>query len=113
MKALNVVPKGTEPNDEKALNEVQQQGAGLRSARSAKALTPATLDAVLTPPRRDRIIWTLGGIASRIGTGTDFVRDTLAKQPVSPVKEIGGRYYAFEEDLIEYLRSPPTGRRSP
>lgn len=68
------------------------------------SLTPERLDALLTPPRRDRIIWTLGGIAARIGTGTDFVRDTLAKQPGSPVKEIGGRYYAFEDDLFRFLR---------
>lgn len=44
-------------------------------------------------------------IGDRIGVGPDFVRDTLAKQPGSPVKEIGGRYYAFEEDLIAFLRS--------
>lgn len=67
-------------------------------------LTPERLDALLMPPRRDKIIWTLGGIAARIGTGTDFVRDTLAKQAGSPVKEIGGRYYAFEEDLITFLK---------
>ncbi len=51
-----------------------------------------------------RIIWTLGAIAARIGTGPDFVRDTLAQQPGSPVKEIGGRYYAFEDDLISFLK---------
>ncbi|MEQ1405654.1 hypothetical protein ABK249_11985 [Neorhizobium sp. Rsf11] len=77
-------------------------------------LTPAALDAILernvtgnVAPRdvaRDKIIWTLPAIARRIGVGTDFVRDTLAKQPGSPVKEIGGRYYAFEEDLIAFLR---------
>lgn len=68
-------------------------------------LTQPIFDAIVKPlPRRDRIIWTLGGIASRIGVGVDFVRDTLAKQPGSPIKEIGGRYYAFEEDLIAFLR---------
>lgn len=51
-----------------------------------------------------RIIWTLPAIGRRIGVGVDFVRDTLAKQPGSPVKDIGGRYYAFEDDLIAYLR---------
>jgi hypothetical protein len=64
------------------------------------------LDSVARP-KRDRIIWTLQGIGARIGVGPDFVRDTLAKQPGSPVKEIGGRYYAFEEDLIRFLRSGP------
>lgn len=53
---------------------------------------------------RDRIIWTLPAIGKRIGVGADFVRDTLAKQDGSPVKEIGGRFYAFEEDLIAFLR---------
>lgn len=68
-------------------------------------LTTESLDRILQPRKRDRIIWTLGGIAARIGTGTDFVRDTLAKQPGTPVKEIGGRYYAFEEDLLSFLRT--------
>lgn len=53
----------------------------------------------------DKIIWTLAGIGNRIGCGPDFVRDTLAKQPGSPVKEIGGRYYAFEQDLMAYMRN--------
>lgn len=73
------------------------------------AINPEHFDAAVAPRRGaigdPRIIWTLGGIAARIGVGVDFVRDTLAKQPGSPVKEIGGRYYAFEEDLISFLRS--------
>ncbi len=69
------------------------------------ALTPSTADAILEPrPKRDRIIWTLQAIGARIGVGPDFVRDTLAKQPGSPIHEVGGRYYAFEEDLIRFLR---------
>jgi hypothetical protein len=68
-------------------------------------LTPEVADRMLAPPARPRIIWTLGAIGKRIGVGPDFVRDTLSKQPGSPVKEIGGRYYAFEDDLITYLRS--------
>lgn len=67
-------------------------------------LTPETLDRLIPGKRRDRIIWTLSAIGDRIGVGPDFVRDTLAKQPSSPIKEIGGRYYAFEEDLIAFLR---------
>lgn len=63
------------------------------------------LDRVERPRQRDRIIWTLQGIGARIGVGPDFVRDTLMKQPGSPIKEIGGRYYAFEEDLIAFLKS--------
>lgn len=68
-------------------------------------LTAETVDRIVDGKRRDRIIWTLGAIGDRIGVGPDFVRDTLAKQPGSPVKEIGGRYYAFEEDLMAFLRA--------
>ncbi|XUY27947.1 hypothetical protein RMR21_006240 [Agrobacterium sp. rho-8.1] len=72
-------------------------------------LTAARIDQVLDKAARpsgnpSRIIWTLPAIGRRIGVGADFVRDTLAKQDGSPVKEIGGRYYAFEEDLITFLR---------
>lgn len=67
-------------------------------------LTREIVDSLIPGKRRDRIIWTLAAIGDRIGVGPDFVRDTLAKQPGSPVKEIGGRYYAFEEDLITFLR---------
>jgi hypothetical protein len=62
------------------------------------------LDSVARPASRDRIIWTLPAIGKRISVGPDFVRDTLMRQPGSPVHEIGGRYYAFEEDLIALLR---------
>ncbi|KQY21013.1 hypothetical protein [Rhizobium sp. Root483D2] len=73
-------------------------------------LTPEKLDALLsrvtavTSRDTSRIIWTLPAIGRRIGVGTDFVRDTLAKQEGSPVREIGGRYYAFEDELIAFLR---------
>lgn len=73
-----------------------------------KHATPEEFDALVQPKRRDRIIWTLQGIGARIGVGPDFVRDRLAKQPGSPIKEIGGRYYAFEDDLIGYLRERMT-----
>lgn len=64
------------------------------------------LKAVARPSHNpSRIIWTLPAIGRRIGVGADFVRDTLAKQPDSPVKEIGGRYYVFEDDLISFLRN--------
>lgn len=74
---------------------------------SRPELTPDMFDRVMEPKKPGRIIWTLAGIGSRIGVGPDFVRDTLAKQPGSPVKEIGGRYYAFEDDLIDFLRRAP------
>jgi hypothetical protein len=70
-----------------------------------KPLTAERFDRMAPGRATDRIIWTLPAIGRRIGVGPDFVRDKLAKQPGSPVKEIGGRYYAFEEDLIGFLRS--------
>jgi hypothetical protein len=76
-----------------------------------KTITPGALDRMLEGKARSggsssRIIWTLPAIGQRIGVGPDFVRDTLATQPGSPVKQIGGRYFAFEDDLIAFLRSP-------
>lgn len=77
--------------------------ASLSGAKSV--LTPERLDGIPQPSRRgDRIIWTLGAIGKRIGVGPDFVRDTLSKQPGSPVRKIGARYYAFEDELMAALR---------
>lgn len=70
-------------------------------------LTPEHFDTLTrahAPAREDKIIWTLPAIAGRIGVGVDFVRDTLARQPNSPVRELGGRYYAFDDELIAFLR---------
>ena len=72
-------------------------------------LTPQRFDA-LTEARgkpEPRIIWTADGIARRIGTSADFVRDRLVHMPGSPVKQIGGRYCAVEEDLIAFFRGQP------
>lgn len=57
------------------------------------------------PSHNPRIIWTLNAIAQRIGTGVDFVRDTLVTVEDSPVRQIRGRFYCFEDDLIAFLRS--------
>lgn len=43
-------------------------------------------------------------IGGRIGVGADFVRDPIAKQEGTPSKRSGERYYAFEDDLISFLR---------
>ncbi|HEV7415051.1 MAG TPA: hypothetical protein VGN98_02770 [Tianweitania sediminis] len=73
-------------------------------------ITPEKLDEILSQASRDvtvtpRIIWTAGAIARRIGTSPDFVRDRLAKEPGSPVRQIGGRYCAIEQDLIAFFRT--------
>ena len=76
------------------------------------ALTPDRLDAILDRnvtsryATRDKIIWTLQAIGQRIGVGADFVRDTIAQAEGSPIREIGGKYYCFEDDLIAFLRKP-------
>ncbi|MCV9997669.1 hypothetical protein OE766_05370 [Pararhizobium sp. YC-54] len=72
-----------------------------------RPISPQQLDKILeSKPRSSgsRIIWTLPAIGQRIGVGPDFVRDTLAKQEGTPIKQIGGRYFAFEDDLILFLR---------
>ena len=74
---------------------------------SGTELTPRTFDR-MAPGRattRTGIIWTLAGIADRIGVSADFVRDKLVIAEGSPVREIGGKFYAFEEDLIAFLKS--------
>lgn len=69
------------------------------------ALTPQRFDQIVPERYRpEKPIWTLEAIGQRIGVGADFVR-TLAKLPGSPVREIGGRYYAFEADLMAFLKS--------
>ncbi len=71
---------------------------------NSPTLTPERLDAALAT-RPARIIWTASAIGRRIGTSADFVRDKLAKEPGSPVKVIGGRYCALEDDLIQFFRA--------
>ncbi|MEJ6783762.1 hypothetical protein [Aminobacter sp. Piv2-1] len=58
----------------------------------------------LAPELDQKILWTAGGIGRRIGCGPDFVRTVLAVEPGSPVKRLGRRLYAFEGDLLQWLR---------
>lgn len=68
-------------------------------------LSPATFDALMKKSSGcDRVIWTAGGIAERIGASADFVRDKLAKEPGSPVRLVGGRYCALESELLDFFR---------
>lgn len=67
-------------------------------------LTPERLDALLTPPRRDRIIWTAPAIGQRIGRSEDYVRKVLAKMDGTPIRCMGRRLYAFEDDLFAFMR---------
>ena len=59
----------------------------------------------MTTSKPARIIWTLPAIGQRIGVGADFVRDVVAKQPGSPIRQLGGKWYAFEDDLSDFLRA--------
>ncbi len=71
----------------------------------SQPITPARFDAAMAPAsKQPRIIWTLAAIGARIGASTDFVRSTLAGAPGSPVKRMGGRYYAIEDELIAFMR---------
>ena len=58
----------------------------------------------LAPDLDQRILWTASGIGRRVGCSGDFVRNVLAAEPGSPVKRIGSRLYAFEGDLLAWLR---------
>ncbi|MBB4064742.1 hypothetical protein [Gellertiella hungarica] len=34
----------------------------------------------------------------------DFVRDTLLQIENTPVRQLGGRYYCFEDELMMFMR---------
>ena len=68
-------------------------------------VTPRSFDRAVRSGRSEKIVWTLGAIAQRIGVGPDFVRDVLAKADGTPVRVLGGRFYAFEDDLVSFMRS--------
>lgn len=70
-------------------------------------LTPESFDRLTVGSKPPKIIWTLQAIGQKIGVGPDFVRDTIATAEGSPVHEIGGRFYAFEDDLLTFLRRGP------
>ncbi|TPJ28027.1 hypothetical protein [Mesorhizobium sp. B2-7-2] len=55
-------------------------------------------------PDLDRILWTAGGIARRLGCSPDFVRSVIANEPGNPIKTLGSRMYAVERDLIDWMR---------
>lgn len=72
-----------------------------------KHLTADLFDHI-TEPRpagRQKIVWTAEAIGARIGTSADFVRGTLLHAEGSPVKKIGNRYCAYEDDLIAFFRT--------
>lgn len=59
-----------------------------------------------TAPRQ-KIIWGALAIGQRIGCSADFVRETLIREEGSPVKKIGNRYCAHEDDLFAFFRAKP------
>ena len=60
----------------------------------------------LTPERFDKIVWGAKAIAARINRSPDYVRNTLAKLPGTPVHQPDGRSYcAVERDLVEFFQS--------
>lgn len=63
------------------------------------------LEAVKPKPKPE-ILWGAKEIGARLGKSEGYVRRTLAKREGSPIrKDDGGRIYAFESDLIEYLQN--------
>lgn len=70
-------------------------------------LTAKKIDQAIGKKARVSVIWTASAIADRIGTSPDFVRDKLALEPDSPVKKIGGRWCAREDELLAYFQNTP------
>lgn len=76
-----------------------------------KTLDPHTFDDIVArnagnvSPVTPRIIWTASAIGRRVGVSADFVRKTLVHEEGSPVKQIGNRYCAVEDDLIAFFRA--------
>lgn len=62
---------------------------------------------------RLKVIWGVKRIANTISASEDFVRDTLAVVPGGPVRKVGGRYCANEEDLIAYFRPQEENPKEP
>ena len=74
----------------------------------ADRLTADRFDKIVAPQRPQpgpRVIWTASAIGARINVSADFVADTLAHLPGSPVKKIGTRYCAIEADLLDFFRA--------
>ena len=62
--------------------------------------------APITPERFDNVIWGAKAIAARISRSPDYVRNTLAKLPGTPVHQPDGRSYcAVERELVEFFQS--------
>ena len=70
-------------------------------------ITPKSFDRLLQrsakPKREPRIIWGLKAIGAFVGRGRDF-GEALTMMPDTPVRKQLGRYYAFEADLIAYMK---------
>lgn len=69
-----------------------------------RALTPDALDRILVPQRR-RPLWGLNAIAHYLGVSRDKAQ-ALAANPSVPITkpEGSGMFFAFGEDLDEWLR---------
>ena len=73
-----------------------------------RPITPQEFDAITASldsrvMSRDTPIWTAKAIAARIGTSVDFVTDTLANEPGTPIRKIGGRYCCLESELMAFF----------
>ena len=51
------------------------------------------------------IIWTAAAIGREIGRSADFVRNSLAKEPNSPVGRYGRKYWAYRDELRAFFDS--------
>ncbi len=67
-------------------------------------LTPKNFDAAFDEAP---LIWGAKAIGQRINRSPEFVRRTLAKQPNSPVRNVGGKIYAVEAELLKFFGIVP------
>lgn len=71
-------------------------------------ITPKRFDDAMTadagPEKVADAIWGAKAIGKSINRSADYVRDTLASMPGSPVRRMGREYYAIASELREFMR---------
>lgn len=76
--------------------------------RKMETLSPNKFDDALAPSAEKiaDAIWGCKAIGRAINRSPDFVRDTLAKVPGSPVRRLGREYYVIASELREFMTAP-------
>ena len=78
--------------------------------RTVHVLTSQVFDSQIAPAASTNatamvpVIWGCKAIGQAIGKSGDYVRDTLAKLPDTPVRRQGREYYARADELDAFFR---------